>query len=82
VTGGGVAGGDVTGCDVTGGGVTGGYGARIVSPAAAEPPSCGSGSGASGASNNKNLEKYSKCVNDAGTDAAKRRQCTDLLTSP
>jgi hypothetical protein len=42
----------------------------------------GSGSGANGASNNKNLEKYSKCVNDAGSDAAKRRQCTGLLTSP
>jgi len=38
-----------------------------------------SGSGSSG-TNNANLEKYSKCVSDAGNDTAKARKCADLLT--
>lgn len=38
-----------------------------------------SGSGSSGA-NNTNLEKYSKCVSDAGSDTTKARKCADLLT--
>jgi hypothetical protein len=42
----------------------------------------GSGSSGSGSSNNANLEKYSKCVSEAGNDAAKARKCADLLTSP
>jgi hypothetical protein len=46
----------------------------------------GSGSGSSGSgsagSNNANLEKYSKCVSDAGNDVAKARKCAELLTSP
>jgi hypothetical protein len=41
-----------------------------------------SSSSGSGAANNKNLEKYSKCVSDAGNDTAKARKCADLLTSP
>jgi hypothetical protein len=40
------------------------------------------GASGGGASNNKNLEKYSKCVSDAGNDVAKARQCAKLLTSP
>jgi hypothetical protein len=40
------------------------------------------GSGGSGSSNNANLEKYSKCVQDAGSDTAKAQKCADLLTSP
>ena len=42
----------------------------------------GSGSGSSGSSgaNNANLEKYSKCVSDAGSDTAKAQKCADLLT--
>ena len=47
----------------------------------------GAGSGSSSGSgtapaNNKNLEKYSKCVSDAGSDTTKARKCADLLTSP
>jgi hypothetical protein len=38
-----------------------------------------SGSGSSGA-NNAKLEKYSKCVTDAGSDTTKARKCADLLT--
>src|SRR4051794_23121520 len=44
--------------------------------------STGSSGTASGTANNKNLEKYSKCVSDAGNDTAKARKCADLLTSP
>lgn len=42
----------------------------------------GSGSSGSGSSgtNNANLEKYSKCVSEAGRDTAKARKCADLLT--
>ena len=43
----------------------------------------GSGSGSSGSSgsgNNANLEKYSKCVSDAGSDTTKAQKCADLLT--
>jgi hypothetical protein len=32
------------------------------------------------ATNNKKLEKYSKCVSDAGSDTTKARKCADLLT--
>ena len=44
--------------------------------------SSGSGSSGSGsaAKNNAKLEKYSKCVTDAGADTAKARKCADLLT--
>jgi hypothetical protein len=38
-----------------------------------------SGSGSGGASTG-NLEKYTQCVEDAGSDAAKARKCADLLT--
>jgi hypothetical protein len=45
--------------------------------------SSGSGSGSgSGSAGNANLEKYSKCVSDAGSDTTKARKCADLLTSP
>ena len=46
----------------------------------------GSGSGSSGGgssgANNENLEKYSQCVTDAGSDVEKARKCADLLTNP
>jgi hypothetical protein len=42
----------------------------------------GGSGGAKSGSNNANLEKYSKCVADAGNDVAKARKCADLLTSP
>jgi hypothetical protein len=38
------------------------------------------GSGGSGGASSANLEKYSKCIDDAGSDAAKARKCADLLT--
>ncbi len=41
--------------------------------------SSSSGSGTAGA-NNANLQKYSKCVTDAGSDTTKARKCADLLT--
>jgi hypothetical protein len=41
--------------------------------------STGGTSGSSGA-NNQKLEKYSKCVTDAGSDVAKARECQKLLT--
>jgi hypothetical protein len=44
--------------------------------------SSGSGSSSSGsgtAANNAKLEKYSKCVTDAGADTTKARKCADLL---
>jgi hypothetical protein len=44
--------------------------------------SSSSGSGSSGAANNANLEKYSKCVSDAGNDTTKARKCAELLTNP
>jgi hypothetical protein len=37
------------------------------------------GSGGSGGASSANLEKYSKCIDDAGSDAAKARKCADLL---
>ena len=39
-----------------------------------------SGSGSSAAPNNANLEKYSQCVSEAGSDTTKARKCADLLT--
>jgi hypothetical protein len=43
--------------------------------------SSGSGSSGSGtAANNAKLEKYSKCVTDAGADTTKARKCADLLS--
>jgi hypothetical protein len=39
-----------------------------------------SGGGASGSGSNQKLEKYSKCVTDAGSDVAKARECQKLLT--
>lgn len=35
---------------------------------------------ASGSAGTANLEKYTRCVQDAGSDAAKARRCADLLT--
>jgi hypothetical protein len=40
----------------------------------------GSGSGSGGGASSQNLEKYSQCVADAGSDATKARKCADLLT--
>jgi hypothetical protein len=42
--------------------------------------SSGSGSSSGGGSSAKDFEKYSKCVADAGNDAAKAQKCADLLT--
>ena len=42
--------------------------------------STGGTSGSSGARRNQKLEKYSKCVTDAGNDVAKARECQKLLT--
>ena len=42
----------------------------------------GATGGGSGSGNNANLEKYSKCVADAGNDVNKARKCAELLTSP
>lgn len=41
----------------------------------------GGGSGTAGGSS-KNLEEYSKCVTEAGGDAAKATKCADILTKP
>jgi uncharacterized membrane protein YgcG len=44
--------------------------------------SSGSGSssgGGSGSANSKNLQKYSQCIEQAGSDATKARKCADLL---
>jgi hypothetical protein len=41
--------------------------------------SSGSGTSGSGATS-QNLAKYSKCIQDAGSDAAKAQKCADLLT--
>ena len=41
-----------------------------------------SGSGGAAGANNANLEKYSKCVTEAGGDAAKATKCADILTKP
>ena len=43
--------------------------------------SSGGGSGSAG-TDNANLEKYSQCIQEAGSDTAKARKCADLLTSP
>ena len=40
------------------------------------------GSSSGSGSNNANLEKYSQCISDAGSDVDKARKCADLLTSP
>jgi hypothetical protein len=40
----------------------------------------GSGSAGSGGASSGNLEKYSNCIQDAGSDASKARKCADLLT--
>ena len=42
--------------------------------------SASSGSGSSGGASSANLEKYSKCIEDAGSDASKAQKCADLLT--
>jgi hypothetical protein len=60
----------------------GGLGLGGLGGASSGSGSSSSGSSGSGAANNKNLEKYSKCVSDAGNDTAKARKCADLLTSP
>ena len=39
-----------------------------------------SGSGSGSGSSQKALEKYSQCIQDAGSDNAKIRKCADLLT--
>jgi hypothetical protein len=39
-----------------------------------------SGSGSSGGSSSQDLEKFSKCLEDAGDDADKARKCADLLS--
>jgi uncharacterized membrane protein YgcG len=47
--------------------------------------SSSSGSGSSsggGAASSDNLQKYSACIEKAGSDAAKARKCANLLTSP
>jgi hypothetical protein len=41
-----------------------------------------SGTSGSGAASSANLEKYSKCIQDAGNDSAKASKCADLLTAP
>ena len=41
--------------------------------------SSGSGSGSGGGSAD-DLEKFSKCIEDAGNDTAKARECADLLS--
>jgi hypothetical protein len=41
-----------------------------------------SGSGSGSGAGSANLEKYSKCIQDAGNDAAKAGKCADLLTAP
>jgi hypothetical protein len=40
----------------------------------------GSGSGSGGGASQENLEKYSQCIQDAGNDTQKARECADLLT--
>lgn len=37
-------------------------------------------SGADGGAGGANLDRYSKCIEDAGNDAGKARKCADLLT--
>jgi hypothetical protein len=61
---------DSLGLGGIGGGITGG----------GSSGSSGSGSG-SGATE-KNLEKYSDCVQSAGGDTGKIRKCADLLAAP
>jgi hypothetical protein len=39
----------------------------------------GSGSGAGGGTSRQNLEKFSRCVQDAGNNTAKQRECSKLL---
>jgi hypothetical protein len=60
-----------------------GLGGLGASGGAGSTGSSGSGSSSgTGSTNSKNLEKYSKCVSDAGGDVTKARKCADLLTSP
>jgi len=42
--------------------------------------SAAAGGAGSGGANSENLEEYSKCIEDAGSDADKARECADLLT--
>jgi hypothetical protein len=61
----------------------GGLGLGGLGGASGSSGSSGSGSsGSSGAGSNANLEKYSKCVTDAGSDTTKARKCADLLAGP
>jgi hypothetical protein len=39
----------------------------------------GSGSDSGGGASQENLEKYSKCIQDAGADTEKARKCADLI---
>ena len=60
----------------------GGLGLGGLGGAGAGAGSGSSGGGSSGAGSNADLEKYSKCVADAGNDVTKARKCAELLTSP
>ena len=60
----------------------GGLGLGGLGGAGGSGSSGGGSSSGSGRANNENLEKYSKCVADAGNDVAKARKCADLLTNP
>ena len=40
----------------------------------------GSGGGDGGGASQENLEKYSQCIQDAGNDTQKARECANLLT--
>ena len=65
------------------GGLGGAGGTGGATPGATPPPaSSGSSGSGSGAAQSEALEKYSKCVTDAGSDSAKARECADLLTNP
>jgi hypothetical protein len=48
-----------------------------IGAATGAPPS---GSGSGGGASSQNLEKYSQCVQDAGSDTDKLRECGELLT--
>jgi hypothetical protein len=39
-----------------------------------------SGSGSTGGASAGSLQKYTQCIQKAGTDAAKARKCANLLT--
>ena len=55
----------------------GGLGGAGAAPAAARPAAA-----RPAPARTPNLEKYSKCVADAGNDVTKARKCAELLTSP